>query len=274
VRNEEIGERAPLLQIAQEIDDLRLHRHVERRGRFVQHDELRIERHRARDGDALALPAGEFVGVAVHGRGVEPGVTKRARDGRAALSRVEPRLLRDQPFLDDLGDREARRKRTVGVLKHDLHIAAQRTHLSDGKPVDAAPAIEDRSLRADEAQDRQPESRLSRSRLADDADGLALAHGQRNAVDRFHVADGAAQKAALDREPDAHVGDGHDRPGRAVEARGRALGFGREQHLGVIVLRIGEDFGGLARFDDAALLHHRDVAGDPAHDAEVVGDEQ
>ena len=42
----------------------------------------------------------------------------------------------------------------------------------------------------------------------------------------------------------------------------------------VFVLRIGEDLGRLARLDDAAALHHRDVAGDLAHDAEVMGDEQ
>jgi len=38
VTDEEISEAAPLLQIAQEIDDLRLHRHVERRGRLVEDD--------------------------------------------------------------------------------------------------------------------------------------------------------------------------------------------------------------------------------------------
>ena len=68
-----------------------------------------------------------------------------------------------------------------------------------------APAIKDGPLRADQSQDRQSQRRLARAGFADDADGLALAHGQRNAVDRLHVADGAAQKAVLDREPYAHV---------------------------------------------------------------------
>ena len=40
------------------------------------------------------------------------------------------------------------------------------------------------------------------------------------------------------------------------------------------MLRLGEDLGGPARFDDSAALHHRDIVGELAHDAEIVGDEQ
>ena len=45
----------------QQVQDLRADRHVERGHRLVQHHELRRERERARDGDALALAAGELV---------------------------------------------------------------------------------------------------------------------------------------------------------------------------------------------------------------------
>ena len=123
VRDEQIGEIAALLQIAQEIDDLRLDRHVERRGRLVEHHEFRVERHRPGDGDALALPAGELVRVAVEGRWVEPGVGERPLDDAAALGGVELRPLRDQAFLDDLGDRHAGRERAERILKDDLHLA-------------------------------------------------------------------------------------------------------------------------------------------------------
>ena len=53
------------------------------------------------------------------------------------------------------------------------------------------------------------ERRLAGAALADDADRLALAHRERDAVHRLDVVDGAAQHAALDREPHAHVAAGH-----------------------------------------------------------------
>ncbi len=52
-----VGQRVLLLQPAQEVDDLRLHRHVEGTRRLVQHVELRVQRQCARNGDALPLPA-------------------------------------------------------------------------------------------------------------------------------------------------------------------------------------------------------------------------
>ena len=54
-----------LLQLLEQVDDLRLDRDVERRHRLVADDELRVERERPREPDALALPAGELVRVAV-----------------------------------------------------------------------------------------------------------------------------------------------------------------------------------------------------------------
>src|SRR3989440_11456112 len=65
VTDEEVGQLVARLQLAQEVDDLRLHRHVERGGRLVEDEEARLEEHGAGDGDALAVAAGEFVWVAI-----------------------------------------------------------------------------------------------------------------------------------------------------------------------------------------------------------------
>ncbi len=65
VRDEQIGEAEALLQIDQQVDDLRLDVHVERGDRLVGDDEVGPQRERARDRDALALPAGEFVRIAL-----------------------------------------------------------------------------------------------------------------------------------------------------------------------------------------------------------------
>src|SRR6516162_7898130 len=55
MRDEEIGEAEPVLQLEHEVDDLRLHRDVQRRDRLVGDDQAGIESERSSDADALAL---------------------------------------------------------------------------------------------------------------------------------------------------------------------------------------------------------------------------
>ena len=54
-----------LLQVQQQVDDLRLDRHIERRGRLIRHQHRRPQDQGAGDGDALALAAGQFVRIAL-----------------------------------------------------------------------------------------------------------------------------------------------------------------------------------------------------------------
>ena len=65
VGHEQVGDAEVLLEVAQQVQDLGLDRDVERRDGLVADDELRPQRDRARDADALALAAGELVRVAV-----------------------------------------------------------------------------------------------------------------------------------------------------------------------------------------------------------------
>ena len=53
------------LKLLDQLQDLRLCRDIERRGRLVGDQNLRIERQRHRDHCPLTLTAGEFMGVAV-----------------------------------------------------------------------------------------------------------------------------------------------------------------------------------------------------------------
>ena len=78
VRDEEVGQLQPLLQIEQQVDDLRLNRDVERGDRLVGDDEGRVERQRARQADALALPAAELVRIAFEMRRVEADQARTA----------------------------------------------------------------------------------------------------------------------------------------------------------------------------------------------------
>src|SRR3546814_3213398 len=61
VADEKVSEAQLALEPLHQVQDLRLHRDVERRGRLVANQELRVAGQSAGDGDELALPAGELV---------------------------------------------------------------------------------------------------------------------------------------------------------------------------------------------------------------------
>ena len=72
VRDEEIAQSEAVLEVPEQIEDLRLHRNVERRHGLVTDDQSRLEDERTRDCNALTLPTRELVRIA-------PGVRARQR---------------------------------------------------------------------------------------------------------------------------------------------------------------------------------------------------
>ena len=65
MRDEEERKAVLILQVAEQVHDLRLNGHVQRRDRLVCHKKLRLHAKRPRDGDSLPLAAGELGGVFV-----------------------------------------------------------------------------------------------------------------------------------------------------------------------------------------------------------------
>src|SRR5438093_3451743 len=66
VRDKKVRQVELALEIDEQVDDLGLHRDIERRHRLVADDELRPRRKRTRDPEALALSAGKFVRISRH----------------------------------------------------------------------------------------------------------------------------------------------------------------------------------------------------------------
>src|SRR5262245_56907534 len=102
--DEKVGELVALLQVAQEIDDLRLHRHIKRRCRLVEDEKFRLEYKRPGDGDALALATRKLVRIAVLRGRIEPNLLQCPRDSRPPLGAVHVGLRDEQALLDDLPD--------------------------------------------------------------------------------------------------------------------------------------------------------------------------
>ena len=85
VADQEIGDAGVALQVAHQVEHLRLDRDVERRDRLVRDDQLGARDQRPRDGDALALAAGEFVRIFSRRARVEADGRERLGDARVAL---------------------------------------------------------------------------------------------------------------------------------------------------------------------------------------------
>src|SRR6266480_1626220 len=168
----ELGLRPQTLQYL--LQHLLLDRDVERAGRLVEHHHLRLHDQGARDGDALALAAGELVRVAGEQRlGVpafgEPDVVERLHDAAAPLGGIELRRVDLEPLADDRLDGEPRRERRQRILKHYLDLAAQRALLSPVclRPLHAVDA--DMALSFQKTENSKSERRFARARFADDA---------------------------------------------------------------------------------------------------------
>ncbi len=206
---------------------------------------------------ALALAAGEFMRVAVAARRVEPDILERRDHLVVALGGGQLRLVHPQALADDIGNGHARAERAERVLEHDLHLAALRAHLLEAERVHRLAHEDDRPVAGDQPDQRKAERGLAGAALADHAERLALADGDRDAVHRLDMADRLAQHAALDREPDLEVGGLHHHRLVRVRQRRIALGLGRDQFARIGVLRRAEHLRDRAGLDDLAIVHRR-----------------
>ena len=191
----------PALQLGEQLQDLRLHRHVERRRRLVGDEEVGLVGERHGDHHALALAAGELVRI-----GAEPAFRVADADEVEKLERAGARLAVGQAAmqLQDLADLPLdgveRVERGHRLLEHHGDVvAAHAAHLVlvGGDQVlaleqDAAGRVM-RGRVGQELEDRERRDRLAGARLAHQRHRLARHDVERDAVDRQHVARALAE---------------------------------------------------------------------------------
>jgi len=205
VRHEEISQGEGLLQVVQQVEHLRLDRHVQRRDRFVADDQFRAQRQGAGDPDPLTLTAGECVWVAVHVLNPQPDQFQEfARAMPQFLAAGQP--VHDQRLGHDLHHRHARVQRRVRILEDDLHLSPKGDHLPAGQMRDVhhlpvQPVVHRAGGRRVLPQDQAPEGGLAAARLAHQPQRLPLSYEEADAVHRPNVAHRAAKEPPLDREP-------------------------------------------------------------------------
>src|SRR5712671_1158308 len=202
VGDEQVGQAEPFAQILEQVDDLGLNRHVERRHGLIADDELRLHRERPRDPDALALAARHLVGVAVGEFRIEPAYREKLAHASGTPRGIALDPMHHDRLGDDLADLHARIERAVRVLKDDLDAAPQRQQLLALQLSDVDAVIENfTGGRPLQPKDAPAGRRLAAAALADQPQGLAAADRKIDPVDRLNLTDLAVRDDPLgDRE--------------------------------------------------------------------------
>jgi hypothetical protein len=180
-----------VLQLTEQVKDLRLSSHVQCGGRLVRDQEPRPQDERHRDHHALAHSARELMGE-------RPQSLLRVGDSHVLqrLDRAAARVLPADPFVrtDDGGelvsDGEDGVERGHGVLEdhgdllppHATHLAL--IELQQGAAVQSEDAVVDPPVAAEESERAEEGDGLAGPGFADHAEGLPRAHREAHATDR------------------------------------------------------------------------------------------
>ena len=211
--------------LQEQVDDLRLDRHVERGDRLVADQHVGLHRERARDRDALALAAGELVREAARAAaGSRPtAVEPAARHRLLRLGRGD-QPMRERTLGDRVADAHARIERGERVLEH--HLDARRALARRGRAITGSPAM--RAVpgrRRQDAGDDAAERGLAAAGFADQARALRpCAMRERYAVDAHaRRASRSSLPQALPRSARRAAARGVERASRRRRPRRSAL---------------------------------------------------
>ena len=185
-----------------------LHRDVERGRRLVGDQQLRLQRERAGDADALPLAAGELVRVAVAHRSRQLDLVEQRLDPLAAGRRPSRPSAQQQRLADRLADRQARVQRRARVLEDDADACAQLAELLACRADHVRADDAQRALRRSAAgrPSARPMRGLARAGLADQADDLAAADLEVDLVDRPERRDRRRASGTRSRRPRSTIG--------------------------------------------------------------------
>ena len=118
--DEQIRQVKLFLQLAEEVQDLRLNGHIERRHGLVANNQLGIDRQGARDSDALPLPAAELVRIAIDVFDAKAHQTQQMQDMSAFSVPSLLQFMHFQGTAENLHDGLTRVQRAIGILEHEL----------------------------------------------------------------------------------------------------------------------------------------------------------
>ncbi|MCX7363257.1 MAG: hypothetical protein NTV97_15570 [Alphaproteobacteria bacterium] len=205
VADQDDGGAEVAVQPAQQVEDLRLDRHVERGGRLVGDEERSLVGEAHGQHHALAHATGELVGKRIH-RAVGRGHAHAPQQvDRAAARGLRGEAAVRRHRLDELsGNAQDRVQRRHGVLEHHGDLAA--AHGANSLVVEKREvaaleqdrAADDPRRLVEQAHDRLGADALAGAGFAHDAQRLAGMHVEADAVD-------GADGTGIGQEPGAQI---------------------------------------------------------------------
>ena len=203
MRDEKVSKSQFLLQIHQQIEDLRLDRNVERRSWFVADNKARPQCKSPGDADALALTPGKAVRIALNVPQVEPDERDELVHHLTTRAFIAD-AVDNQRLFDYVEDRHAWIQRPERILKNKLHLPTKFLQILalEREDVDHAPMVVEGNragIRIDGAQQHFAECRLPAPALADEPKALATLDLEADPVDRddARARFGAAEQPAF-----------------------------------------------------------------------------
>ncbi len=173
VRNEQQRQIEFPLEFLQQVQDLRLNRHIECRDRFICHNEVRLQDERPSEAYPLTLPPRKLVGESPGMAGLETDKLKHFSDPLLAFILVG-NTVDFQSFRDRSANLCPRIQRCIWILEDDLSAGAERLELLAFEVGDVLAIKCDRTgSRFQQSDQHSAEGGLSAPRLTNESNGLA-----------------------------------------------------------------------------------------------------
>ena len=216
VTDEQVAQSELVLQIVEQVQDLRLDGDVQRLGRLVADDESRLHRKRSGDADALPLAAAELVRIAIGGLLPESAAFEQLLDANAEFV-AGRQTVHHERLADETADPHAGVQRAAGILEYDLHLTTQCPHVHGGL-LEHRLSIEDdlAAGRGQKAKHRSAHGRLAATALTHEPERLARREIEAHTIDGLHVSDRSLKDSPLDGEVRLQVPDRKKRRRRGL----------------------------------------------------------
>src|SRR5262249_54233100 len=209
VRHEQVGERESVLQPAEQFQHRRLYRHVETRGRLIEHDETRVQRQDTGEPDPPLLPARKLMRIEIKVGRRQADLLQDLADARVAVAGLK-RRVHDERLGEAATNGPARVERISRILVTILQLRRRCTALAGRLAGDVLALEHDPAAsRPVDAHERLAKRGLAAARFADDAKRLARPYLKRHVIERAHGT-GRPSEHVADREVTRQLVDAKD----------------------------------------------------------------